>query len=178
MKNKAYNKLKQRLKKYLAENGDGEMLYLTQLEKYKKDPQDSEEEEEDSEEEEKKAEEESSEEESEEEVKEKPKEPKKEQNEEDEEYDDEYYDEEDDAEGDKESDVEEVKIEADNDPKLRAKYPFLWKPLEEWKPSERRWKWVKKECLPLDLKDLLYPTDKPKNPEEPEISNIPHAPSV
>ena len=27
MKNKAYNKLKQRLKKYLAENGDGDMLW-------------------------------------------------------------------------------------------------------------------------------------------------------
>ena len=162
MKNKAYNKLKQRLKKYLAENGDGEMLYLTQLEKYKKDPQDSvdEEEEDESEEEEKKAEEESSEEESEEEGEEKPKEPKKEQKEEDDEYDDEYYDEEDDAEGDKESDVSDVKIDPDNDPKLKAKYPFLWKPPEEWLPSERRWKWVKKECLPLDLKNLLYPPDK------------------
>ena len=27
-------------------------------------------------------------------------------------------------------------------------------------------KWVKKECLPLDLKNLLYPPDKKKEKEE------------
>ena len=47
----------------------------------------------------------------------------------------------------------------ENDPKLRAKYPFIWKPLEEWKPTERRWLWVKKECMPDDLRKLLYPKE-------------------
>ena len=28
-KNKAYNKLKQRFKKYIAENGEGDMMYAT-----------------------------------------------------------------------------------------------------------------------------------------------------
>ena len=47
------------------------------------------------------------------------------------------------------------------DKKLQAKYPFCWKPHDEWKPSERRWLWVKKESLPEDLRKLLY-KEKPK----------------
>ena len=62
-----------------------------------------------------------------------------------------------------------MQIGTDNDPKLRAKYPFIWKPLEEWQPSERRWKWVKKECLPLDLKNLLYKPEKEGKKEKEKV---------
>ena len=39
--------------------------------------------------------------------------------------------------------------------KLRQKYAFLWKTREEMTASERRWKWVKEDCLPDDLKSLM-----------------------
>jgi len=47
-------------------------------------------------------------------------------------------------------------------PKLRAKYAFLFKTREEMTPTERRWKWVKKEHLPQDLKDLMEKLSKKK----------------
>ena len=53
------------------------------------------------------------------------------------------------------------------DKKLQAKYPFCWKPHDEWKPSERRWLWVKKEALPEDLRKLLY-KEKPKKVKKEE----------
>ena len=42
---------------------------------------------------------------------------------------------------------------------LNKKLPTGCKPLEEWKPTERRWLWVKKECMPDDLRKLLYPKE-------------------
>lgn len=41
------------------------------------------------------------------------------------------------------------------DAKLKKKYAFLWKEREEMSNEERRWKWVKKECLPDDLTELI-----------------------
>ena len=58
------------------------------------------------------------------------------------------------------------------DKKLQAKYPFCWKPHDEWKPSERRWLWVKKESLPEDLRKLLY-KEKPKKVRNKEEGEIP-----
>ena len=40
-------------------------------------------------------------------------------------------------------------------PKLAAKYSFLFKKREDMTPAERRWKWVKKEALPKELADLI-----------------------
>lgn len=39
--------------------------------------------------------------------------------------------------------------------KLKQKYAFLWKTREEMTATERRYKWVKKECLPEDLQKLM-----------------------
>jgi len=41
------------------------------------------------------------------------------------------------------------------DPKLRAKYAFLFKEREMMAPSERRWKWVRRDCLPDDMLKIL-----------------------
>lgn len=40
-------------------------------------------------------------------------------------------------------------------PKMKQKYAFLWRSREEMTASERRWKWVKKEALPVDLSKLM-----------------------
>jgi hypothetical protein len=37
------------------------------------------------------------------------------------------------------------------DEMLQKKYGFLRKAREDMAPSEKRWKWVLKECLPLDM---------------------------
>ena len=54
MKQKAYNKLKQRFKKYMVETGEGEYLYQTQLAQFRENPFDSDVEEDSDEPEEKK----------------------------------------------------------------------------------------------------------------------------
>lgn len=41
------------------------------------------------------------------------------------------------------------------DPKVAAKYSFLFKKRDEMTPAERRWKWVIKSSLPKDLVDLM-----------------------
>ena len=38
---------------------------------------------------------------------------------------------------------------------MRQKYAFIWKSREEMTATERRWKWVKQECLPEDLQKLM-----------------------
>jgi hypothetical protein len=78
----------------------------------------------------------------------------------DEEYGDEYYDEEDyGKEGGSDDEDEDAAAKVtdskDIDPKLKKKYLFLWKDREEMTPEERRWKWVKPEQLPVDLKELM-----------------------
>lgn len=54
-------------------------------------------------------------------------------------------------------DDEDVKLEDPDevDAKLKKKYAFLWKERDEMTNEERRWKWVKKECLPDDLTELI-----------------------
>lgn len=39
--------------------------------------------------------------------------------------------------------------------KLRSKYSWLWKTREEMTATERRWKWVKVESYPEELKTLI-----------------------
>ena len=46
--------------------------------------------------------------------------------------------------------------------KLKKKYAFLWKQREDMTPSERRWKWVKPESYPQELKDILNMGEKKK----------------
>ena len=45
--------------------------------------------------------------------------------------------------------------EGEIDPKLKVKYSFLFKERDQMLPSERRWKWVKKECYPDELAELI-----------------------
>jgi len=164
----SHTKLKQKFKKYLAETGDEESRYETQVAKYRENPQDSEDEEEESEEEEKKAESVEEEEDDEDEDSEekaavdgaKAEAKKEADGDDDEEGADEYYDEEDygdeDEAGDAESDGEiDHALAGEIHPKLKQKYAFLWKTREEMTASERRWKWVKKESLPMDLQTLM-----------------------
>ena len=168
----AHTKLKQKFKKYLQETNEGDYLYETQLAKYKEDPQDSaaeedsDKEEEKSEEEEEEEEEESAESEADEEdaatkaaaagaKEEAKKEGGADGDEYGDEYDDEYYDEEKDSDSDSEKEDEIDFSGAEIHPKLRSKYGFLWKQREEMTASERRWKWVKKESLPVDLTKLM-----------------------
>ena len=162
----AHNKLKQKLKKFLQGTGEGEYLYETQLNAYRENPQDSEEEkkEESDESEAEEAEEEEEEEEEDEEdedakaaaagaAQEAAKEKGAKENDEyGDYYDEEDYDQEDDAEGEDEIFMDNS---AEINPKLRQKYAFLWKTREEMTASERRWKWVKKESLPADLSKLM-----------------------
>lgn len=80
------------------------------------------------------------------------------------EYDPEY-DQEYDYEYDAEEDGEDAKQNAeglDIDPKLKNKYAFLFKTREEMTANERRWKWVRKECLPEDLSYLMEKLSKKK----------------
>lgn len=48
----------------------------------------------------------------------------------------------------------------DVDAKLKQKYAFLFKPREEMKPDERRWKWVRKDCLPPEMQAIFSPQTK------------------
>jgi len=48
------------------------------------------------------------------------------------------------------------------DPKLKAKYHFLFKPREEMTPSERRWKWVRRDCLPEEMIKIISGPKKQK----------------
>jgi len=43
----------------------------------------------------------------------------------------------------------------DVDPKLKAKYAFLFKSREDLKPEERKWNWIKKEFYPEELTELI-----------------------
>jgi hypothetical protein len=70
--------------------------------------------------------------------------------EEDEEYGEEYEDEED-SDSEVEADAEELENDEEMDETLRKKYNFLRKAREDMTPSEKRWKWVLKDCLPLDM---------------------------
>mmetsp|Transcript_30851 Transcript_30851/g.22438 ORF Transcript_30851/g.22438 Transcript_30851/m.22438 type:complete len:220 (+) Transcript_30851:396-1055(+) len=176
----SFNKLKQKFKKYLQSEGEGDDLYEKQLEKFKENPpseSESEEEEDSDEEESDEEEEEESEEdedESEEEVKEQPKkkeEPKKDDSEpesgeedEEEEEEDEYYDEEDEDEAEDSDESDKVDTTDVDASLLTGKYSFLFKPREEMTPQQRRWKWVKKECLPAEIKNILE--RKPKKGKE------------
>jgi len=183
----SFNKLKQKFKKYLQSEGEGDELYEKQLEKYKENPpSESESEEEDSDEEEdedsdeEEEEEESEEEESEEEVKEKPKkkeEPKKkaedsepdsDEEEEEDEEGDEYYDEEDEEAEEEDSDEDKVDTTDVDASLLTGKYAFLFKPREEMTPQQRRWKWVKKECLPIEIRNILERKPKKDKGEKKE----------
>ena len=38
---------------------------------------------------------------------------------------------------------------------MKVKYAFLFKDHEDRTPAERRWKWVKEECYPEDLVQLI-----------------------
>ena len=169
----AHTKLKQKFKKYLQETGEGDMLYETQLNAYREDPQDSAEEgseaeEDDDEEEEKKEEEEEEDEEEDDYDDEDDADAKagvtgaaaeaKKEGGDDAEEEDEYYDEEADYgdEDEEEEKEDEIALDATGiNPKLKQKYAFLWKSREEMTASERRWKWVKKEALPEDLQKLM-----------------------
>jgi len=74
----------------------------------------------------------------------------------DEYYDEEDYGDEEEKGSDEGSDSDEA-AENDNEinPKLAAKYSFLFKKRDEMTPAERRWKWVKKAALPKDLVELM-----------------------
>lgn len=154
----AYNKMKQKFKKYLQNTGDGEWLYETQLQKYKEKPIEEEEEKEEEDEDEEEPEEEEDEEEADEAEVE-----KAEAKGGDDEYYDEEYDQEQQQEEDQESDSEKFSQNSDEiDERLKKKYAFLWKERDEMTPDERRWKWVKKENLPVDLAELMEKLTRPK----------------
>jgi len=171
----SFNKLKQKFKKYLESEGDNEHTYLSQLAKYRENPVDSADEEAKKEEEAKEAAKAA------EAVKETVKEEVKEESDGAEEEEkkpvekaeaadygkeEDYYDEEyDQEEGkDEEESDEDEELEADNEinPKLAAKYSFLFKKRDEMTPQERRWKWVKKSALPKDLVELMDKLTKDK----------------
>ena len=175
-----YNKLKTKVKKYLQkdQDGDAEDTYENQLKKYREEKPESESEEEEEEEDDDDESDDDDEDEDEDESESDDEEESDEEEaeaeaakvtakaeggedagEEDEYDEEEYYDEEYDAE---EEDEDEVDGDADTtadgkdiDPKVRNKYAFLFKQREEMNPIERRWKWVKKDCLPADLVALM-----------------------
>lgn len=172
----SYNKLKQKYKKYLESEGDAENNYQAQVNKYRENPVNSEDEKKESSDEEEpvqtkeapKAEE-------------KPADEKpdadygKEDAKEDEYYDEEDYGEEEAKGSDDESDSDEA-ADADNEinPKLAAKYSFLFKKRDEMTPAERRWKWVKKQALPKDLLELMekLANTKAKKKKEQTIKKV------
>ena len=41
------------------------------------------------------------------------------------------------------------------DSRIKEKYAFIFKPIEDQSSSERRYAWMKKECMPDDLVTLL-----------------------
>jgi len=49
---------------------------------------------------------------------------------------------------------------------LPKKYAFLALPHEEKTPQQRRWKWVKFEMLPEDMKKLVRPPKKEKDDDD------------
>ena len=153
----SYNKLKQKYKKYLESEGDADNNFQAQVNKYRQNPINSDEEKK-------------------EESDEEPEQPKaevaatkvevieekpdadygKEDDKADEYYDEEDYGDEEEKGSDEGSDSDEA-AENDNEinPKLAAKYSFLFKKRDEMTPAERRWKWVKKAALPKDLVELM-----------------------
>jgi hypothetical protein len=145
----SFTKIKNNFKKWLqSEDNSIDATFEKQIEAFKANPEDSVEEEEESDEEDS-AQEESEEEESGDEV-----EDKKAVVKGDDEYDEEYYDEEEPADGD--SSDGSIKASGDDiDAKLKQKYIFLFKAREDMKPDERRWKWVRQDCLPDDMKKIL-----------------------
>jgi hypothetical protein len=168
----SYTKLKSNFNKWLSNEEnviEEKMIFGTQLAKYKENPADSgdddseadegSEEEEEEEDEEEVEYEYEDEEEPEDETEEKKEEKNKQKDEkaaldeydaeEDEEYDEEYDEEEESSEEDAAGDLEENEEEMDE--MLQKKYGFLRRAREEMTPTERRWKWVLKECLPLDM---------------------------
>lgn len=188
----SYNKLKQRFKKYLAAEGEGETTYEKQLLRYREQPPKEKEEPEEEEEEEKAEVQEEVEAEAEAEEVEKVQEASEEDSESDEEIkaekaaakaearkeaakaakeakaaegeEEEYYDEEE-YDAEEAGSESEGKVDIDTeeiDIKLRTKFGFLFKERDEMIPEERRWKWVKKEALPEDLSDLIEKLSRKK----------------
>ena len=158
----SFTKLKSNFKKWLqSEDNSIDATFEKQMEEYKANPVESEEEKE-SDEEEESAEEEEEESEEEEDAEDKPKAEAKEG---EEEYDDEYYDEEDEAAVASDDDIiADAKDVIDN--KLKQKYIFLFKAREDMTPTERRWKWVRQDCLPEDMKEILQIGKKKKKEKE------------
>ena len=80
------------------------------------------------------------------------------------------YDEEDDEGAEESEDADEVVklAEGEIDPKLKVKYSFLFKERDQMLPSERRWKWVKKECYPEELAELIERLSKKKTKQSKE----------
>lgn len=156
----AFTKLKSNFKKWL-ENEDNttspDNIFSKQLLKYKENPPASDESDEEDEGEEEESEAEEDEEDVEEKKTSKPEAQAAEEEGEEEEYYDEEYGEEEADKADSGEDSDGL-TEADKgaiDPKLRMKYAFLFKPYEERAPIERRWKWVRKDCLPEDMLIIL-----------------------
>ena len=174
--------MKQRLKKYLSTTGEDTMTYEKQLQRFreappiKEEPVEKEEEKEEQKEEDVAVEEEEEEEEeedseSDEEIKaekaaqraEAKKEAAKAKAAAKADEPEEYYDEEYDGEEAGSEDEDNKLDDTDEiDTKLRKKYAFLWKEREEMLPEERRWKWVKKECIPEELTTLIEKLSKKK----------------
>ena len=158
-----FNKVKQNFKKWLqSEDNSIDATFEKQIEEFKANPEASEEEEESDEEEAESDEEESEEE-------EESGDEKEEAKKEDKEEDYEYYDEE--APEGEDSDDVPIKVE-DVDQKLKQRYIFLFKAREDMKPEERRWKWVRQDCLPEDMKKLLgVGQEKKKDKKDDEVED-------
>jgi hypothetical protein len=184
LNSQSYNKLKQKLKKYLAEGGDQENLFADQLLKYRENPiveEGAKKEKKESSESDSDAEDSSSDDSSsdgsgsssndEKPAKKKDEAVKKEAKEDDGSSSEESSSEssssgsssgsdsdssDDDKKSGDDSDEEEEQ-EVVKKGELPKKYAFLGLPHEEKTPQQRRWKWVKFEFLPEDMKPFIRP---------------------
>lgn len=176
----AFNKVKQKLKKYLVETGDDENRYLAQIAKYREDPQESEEDDDkadsdddsDDDSDSSSSDESSSED---EDSDEKPKAKKTKKaadssSSEDESSGSSSSSDEDSSKSGSDSDGEAAgSSDEDSDEggvvkpgQLPKKYGFLALPREEMTPAQRRWKWVAFEQLPEDMKQYIRPPKETK----------------
>lgn len=180
----AYNKMRQRLKKFLAETGDAENLYEKQLQKYRENPPaDEEGEEKDESEESSDDSDSSSDDSSSSDESDKPKKPKaaakkksdsssssdddKSSSDSSSSSSDESGSDSDGSGSEKEASDEESEEELQTG-QLPKKYAFLALPRDQITPAQRRWKWVKFECLPEEMKKFIRP---PKAEKEVKIKD-------
>ena len=73
-----------------------------------------------------------------------------------------------DSDGQKHEESDDDEEEQVKKGELPKKYAFLALPREEMTAAQRRWRWVRYECLPDDMKPFFVDPNKKKKEEEPE----------